>query len=82
MMKSSVIVRLIRLYGIVQGVGFRPFVSRTAALYNIAGDVANKGSYVEIRAKGEEKNFEKFLDELKKKSAPPLNGAQGGALGV
>ena len=70
MMKSSVIVRLIRLYGIVQGVGFRPFVSRTAALYNIAGDVANKGSYVEIRAKGEEKNFEKFLDELKKNPPP------------
>ena len=64
MMKSSVIVRLIRLYGIVQGVGFRPFVSRTAALYNITGDVANKGSYVEIHAKGEKEKFEKFLGVL------------------
>ena len=70
MMKSSVIVRLIRLYGIVQGVGFRPFVSRTAALYNITGDVANKGSYVEIHAKGEKENFEKFLGVLKNDPPP------------
>ena len=70
MMKSSVIVRLIRLYGIVQGVGFRPFVSRTAALYNITGDVANKGSCVEIHAKGEKGNFEKFLGVLKNDPPP------------
>ena len=70
MMNSAVIVRLIRLYGIVQGVGFRPFVSRTAALYNITGDVANKGSYVEIHAKGEKENFEKFLGVLKNDPPP------------
>ena len=39
---------VIRVYGIVQGVGFRPFVSRAADAAGIRGSVANKGSYVEI----------------------------------
>ncbi|MCR4647523.1 MAG: acylphosphatase, partial [Lachnospiraceae bacterium] len=38
---------VIRVYGIVQGVGFRPFVSRTCLENNIKGSVSNKGSYVE-----------------------------------
>ena len=44
--------RRYRVFGIVQGVGFRPFVSRLAAKYGIFGSVANKGPYVEILAKG------------------------------
>ena len=52
----------IRVYGIVQGVGFRPFVSRTCLEHGIKGTVANKGSYVEIYAQGEV-NF--LLDALK-----------------
>lgn len=46
----------IRVYGIVQGVGFRPFVSRTCKELGINGTVANKGSYVEIFAQGENVN--------------------------
>ena len=53
---------IIRVYGIVQGVGFRPFVSRTCLEKNIKGTVANKGSYVEIHAQGE--NIEALLDAL------------------
>ena len=53
---------IIRVYGIVQGVGFRPFVSREAADLGLCGTVANKGSYVEIHAQGSEK----AVDELKK----------------
>ena len=44
---------IIRVYGIVQGVGFRPFVSRTCLKAGIKGTVANKGSYVEIHAQGD-----------------------------
>ena len=62
--------RIIRLYGIVQGVGFRPFVSRAAALFDIRGSVANKGSYVEVRAAGEEEKFEAFVNELKNNPPP------------
>ena len=43
----------IRVYGIVQGVGFRPFVSRVCLENNIRGTVSNRGSYVEIFAQGE-----------------------------
>ena len=53
--------RLIRIYGIVQGVGFRPFVSRLADRYGISGSVCNKGSYVEIFAKASESALDKFV---------------------
>ncbi|MBQ7618204.1 MAG: carbamoyltransferase HypF, partial [Desulfovibrio sp.] len=38
----------IHIFGIVQGVGFRPFVHRLALEHNFLGTVANKGSYVEV----------------------------------
>ena len=53
----------IRVYGIVQGVGFRPFVSRICKDNGITGTVANKGSYVEIFAQGEDVNI--LFDALK-----------------
>ena len=40
----------IRVFGIVQGVGFRPTVKRHADACDIAGSVSNKGPYVEIFA--------------------------------
>lgn len=55
---------LIRVYGIVQGVGFRPFVSRIADRAGITGSVANKGSYVEIYATGTKEQLDGFLDDL------------------
>ena len=51
---SEEITRQIRVYGIVQGVGFRPTVSRHAAARGIHGNVCNKGPYVEIYAQGPE----------------------------
>lgn len=56
---------MIRLYGIVQGVGFRPFVSRTADSLGIVGTVANKGSYVEIFAKADAQTLERFVHIVK-----------------
>ena len=57
--------RLIRLYGIVQGVGFRPFVSRAANRCGVAGSVANKGSYVEVHAQGTLAQLDAFQDILR-----------------
>lgn len=56
---------MIRLYGIVQGVGFRPFVSRAADSLGVLGTVANKGSYVEVFAQGEQGTLELFVHILK-----------------
>lgn len=62
----------IRVYGIVQGVGFRPTVSRHASAAGITGNVCNKGPYVEIFAQGEEKCVKDFLERLEKQ--PPKKG--------
>ena len=55
----------IHIYGIVQGVGFRPFVSRAAETCGVLGTVANKGSYVDIYAKGENEQLDRFLNIIK-----------------
>ena len=55
----------IRVYGIVQGVGFRPTVSRHATNHGIYGTVCNKGPYVEIYAQGTKEQIEGFLNSLK-----------------
>lgn len=61
---SEVITKQIRVYGIVQGVGFRPSVSRHAAKNGIRGSVCNKGPYVEIFAQGTKEQVEEFLYDL------------------
>ncbi len=53
------------IYGIVQGVGFRPFVKRLADELNISGSVCNHGPFVEIRAFGEKKALFAFEERLK-----------------
>ena len=58
----------IKVFGIVQGVGFRPFVSRIAAANKIFGTVANKGSYVEIFAQGCNDALKNFLSDLRRKA--------------
>ncbi len=63
----------IRVYGIVQGVGFRPTVSRHATSNGIRGTVCNKGPYVEIYAQGQKKQMEGFLKALEVQ--PPKRAA-------
>ncbi|MCD7981513.1 MAG: carbamoyltransferase HypF [Clostridiales bacterium] len=58
----------IRVYGIVQGVGFRPFVSRIADRIGVTGSVANKGSYVEIFTKGTSEQHQDFLYALEQEA--------------
>ncbi|MCK9358014.1 MAG: carbamoyltransferase HypF [Dehalococcoidia bacterium] len=61
----------IHVTGVVQGVGFRPFVYRLAGEHDIAGWVRNTAADVEIHAEGRGENVAAFLDALKTK-APPL----------
>ncbi|EHP85410.1 carbamoyltransferase HypF [Methanotorris formicicus] len=62
----------IHVKGIVQGVGFRPFVYRIAKENNLKGYVKNMGNYVEIVVGGKKEDIEKFIDDLKSKK-PPLS---------
>ena len=63
----------IKVYGIVQGVGFRPTVARHAAATGIRGSVCNKGPYVEIFAQGGQEQVDCFLSLLEKR--PPERAA-------
>lgn len=58
------------VYGIVQGVGFRPFISRLADRYGILGSVANRGSYVEIFASGEDDELDAFKAGIEAEAPP------------
>ena len=71
-MKNEV-TKQIRVYGIVQGVGFRPTVSRHAATHQIRGSVSNKGPYVEIFAQGPEEAVDGFISDIENK--PPKGAA-------
>ncbi len=64
------IARRIRVYGVVQGVGFRPTVSRHAAETGICGSVCNRGPYVEIFAQEEASRVAAFLDALEHRPPP------------
>ena len=70
---SEEITRQIRVYGIVQGVGFRPTVSRHAAARGIHGNVCNKGPYVEIYAQGSEEAVSGFISDIENR--PPKRAA-------
>lgn len=59
------ITRKIKVYGIVQGVGFRPLVYRIAKKHSIKGFVRNVGGYVEIMTLGASEDFDQFLQDLK-----------------
>lgn len=56
----------IRVYGIVQGVGFRPTVDRLAVECGITGTVCNRGSFVEIFAEGSAGETAHFIARLQK----------------
>lgn len=59
----------IRVFGIVQGVGFRPTVKSHADACDIAGSVSNKGPYVEIFAEGSEECVHSFIKQIQEE--PP-----------
>ena len=58
----------VKIFGIVQGVGFRPFVKNLADANKIVGTVANRGSYVEIFAQGSDDDLKNFFDALQTKN--------------
>lgn len=65
---QAILKKRIRVYGIVQGVGFRPTVDRLAHEAGIRGTVANCGPYVEIMAEGSGEQIDAFLLMLEKRA--------------
>lgn len=60
----------IKVYGRVQGVGFRFFTAQFAKKHNIVGTVENVDDYVEIYASGDEHHLEQFVEGVIKGVAP------------
>lgn len=64
----------ITVYGLVQGVGFRPYVQRCADRFRLKGNVKNIGGIVEIYTNADNKILDKFVRYLI--SNLPAGGAQ------
>ena len=62
---------LIHIHGIVQGVGFRPFIHKQVRAYRLAGTIKNTSSGVELELEGERAELERFIADLPRK-APKL----------
>ncbi len=71
-MAEDYVARRLEASGIVQGVGFRPFVYQLAKKYHLKGDVANTSSGVTIYVEGALSNIESFSRDLAQKN-PPLS---------
>ncbi|MGA2602335.1 MAG: carbamoyltransferase HypF [Bryobacteraceae bacterium] len=69
----------VHVRGVVQGVGFRPFVFRLAQANALAGWVLNEENGVDIHLEGDEPALESFLRDL---SAEPPPAAQITAIEV
>ncbi|KNZ71178.1 (NiFe) hydrogenase maturation protein HypF [Thermincola ferriacetica] len=65
----------ITVNGIVQGVGFRPFVYKLAERYGLSGEVANTTQGVIIDIEGEDKDIDNFMEQIKY-YPPPLADVQ------
>ena len=61
----------VRISGLVQGVGFRPFVHRMAVRHELAGWVLNSSGAVEIHVEGGTDAIERFIADVRS-DAPVL----------
>src|SRR3954469_8689676 len=61
----------ISVLGIVQGVGFRPFIYALARRHGLTGLVRNDAEGVHIEAEGSPEELDRFLREIRE-DAPPL----------
>ena len=60
-----------QIHGIVQGVGFRPFVYQLASQYRLAGYVTNTSVGVELEVEGAESDIQEFIHAVVSEH-PPL----------
>ncbi len=63
--------RIIAIHGVVQGVGFRPFVYGLASRLELHGFIQNRTGSVRIEVEGDAHSLDDFLTELSRKP-PPL----------
>ena len=70
-MNAVLSAKRIHITGVVQGVGFRPFVYGLATRYGLLGWVCNTSAGVDIEVAGTSEALERFVAALTDE-APPL----------
>ena len=71
MEKATLTTEKIRLWGIVQGVGFRPFVAKMADRLSMKGEVLNIGGLVNITVTDTEERIGEFIETLVREKPGP-----------
>ncbi|MGB2983303.1 MAG: carbamoyltransferase HypF [Candidatus Bipolaricaulia bacterium] len=66
----------IRVRGVVQGVGFRPFIHRLASESGLNGWVRNTSGAVEVEVEGDESALRSFVESIERE-APPRSRIEG-----
>lgn len=74
-MKNNFIAYKIHVTGLVQGVGFRPFIYRIAFENKVRGWVENNIRGVFVEAEGEKNQLDNFVKDIREKS-PPASGIE------
>ncbi|MEJ2629194.1 MAG: acylphosphatase [bacterium] len=69
-MSRDIIRKRIVIKGVVQGVGFRPFVYRNAVKRNLKGFVMNTSKGIEIEVEGESQALDDFIETVTSESPP------------
>lgn len=68
--------RRLDISGIVQGVGFRPFIYRLAVHHKLKGSVANNSSGVIVHIEGDSRKIDDFIIDIEGK-CPPISRITG-----
>ena len=68
-----VFAKIIKVRGLVQGVGFRPFIYKLAVRLNLKGWVENRNDGVVIKVEGEQEVLNQFQILLPKEASPVSN---------
>lgn len=63
----------ILIRGLVQGVGFRPFIYRLASTYNLNGEVINRTGGVTVTVQGDHETVTQFIADIRALAPPAAN---------
>jgi hydrogenase maturation protein HypF len=63
----------ILISGLVQGVGFRPFIYRLASGYSLKGEVVNRTGGVTVTVQSDEETVGRFITDLRALAPPAAN---------
>jgi len=69
----SGIAKIIHIKGLVQGVGFRPFIYRLAADHTMLGWVENRNDGVRVHVEGGSANIANFISDIREKAPAAAN---------